>query len=474
MPESYDVIIIGGGTAGLVTASGCARLGRKVALIEREKLGGECLWTGCVPTKALVATARLLHQMRHAGAYGIERVDAAADPQRIMASMRAQIGAIEHHDSPEKFRGLGVDVITGNARLAGGGIVDVEGRRLSAKDIVLAAGSRTAVPPIGGLAEHGFLDHATFLARDTFPRSVVILGGGAIGVEFAQLFRRFGSDVTIVDHSSDIIKREDADVVAAVRRLFRDEGIGIRTGWSAKSVARDGAQKVVRIENEIGETAELRADEIFVASGRRGNVEDLGLETAGVETRRGYVVVDKYLQTTAPRVWACGDIHGGMQFTHVAAHEAVALVRNILFPGRSPVSYDNIPWGLYIDPEVAHVGLTEAEARAKFGEVKTYRVEMADVDRAVVDRTPGGFLKIVCDPKGRIAGAHAFCAGATTLLETVVLARRKKMTVAQLAGLVTPYPSLADALGRAASMHYQELAKGWVGALGRRLARWSQ
>jgi pyruvate/2-oxoglutarate dehydrogenase complex dihydrolipoamide dehydrogenase (E3) component len=474
MPENFDVVVIGGGTAGLVTASGCARLGRKVALIEREKLGGDCLWTGCVPTKALVATARLIHQMSHADAYGLEPQTARVTPKAIMDSMRAQRHAIEHHDDPEKFRALGVDVIFGNAKLVSRSDVDVDGRRLTAKDIVIATGTRTAVPPIDGLNEHGFLDHASFLNQDAFPASLIILGGGAIGIEFAQMFRRFGSEVTVVEMADDIVNKEDADVIARVRKMLTDEGIVIRTGWSAKSVRVDGGRKAVRIENKIGETMELRADEIFVASGRRANTENLGLETIGVKTDRGFVAIDKYLQTSVPRIWACGDVHGGMQFTHVAAFEAVKLVRNMLFPGRAAVTYDDIPWGLYTDPEVGHIGMTEAEAVKKHDGVRIYSVEMMDVDRAVVDRTTAGFLKLVCDKRGRILGAHALCANATTLIETLVLARKKKMTVAQLASLVSPYPSLADALQKAASLYYQGVAKGWLGSVGKWIAKRSQ
>jgi pyruvate/2-oxoglutarate dehydrogenase complex dihydrolipoamide dehydrogenase (E3) component len=476
MPESFDVVIIGGGTAGLVTASGCARLGRKVALIERERLGGDCLWTGCVPTKALVASARLAHQMRHADAYGLELQSVRVTPKSVMDSMRAQRHAIEHHDDPVKFRALGIDVIFGKAKLISRKGVEVDGRQLIAKDIVIATGTRTAVPPVEGLAENGFLDHVSFLNQDSFPASLLILGGGYIGIEFSQMFRRFGSDVVVVQRPDEIITKEDADVIARLRRILGDEGIDIRTGWDATSVRRDADKKVVRIENKLGETKELRVDEIFVASGRRANTENLGLEDAGIKTNRGFVVVDKYLQTSVPRIWACGDVHGGMQFTHVAAFEAVKLVRNMLFPGRSPVSYDNIPWGLYTDPEVGHIGMTESEATTALSaeNVRCYSVEMSEVDRAVVDRTTGGFVKLVCDKRGRILGAHALCANASTLIETLVLARQKKMTVAQLAGLVSPYPSLADALGKAASMYYQDVAKGWLGKLGKKIAKWSQ
>jgi len=476
MLDSLDVIIIGGGTAGLVTASGCARLGRKVALIEREALGGDCLWTGCVPTKSLVASAKLIHQMRHADAFGVEPHDPRINPRSIMDSMREQIARIEHHDDPQKFRQLGIDVIRGTAKLVSRDTVEVNGRRLEAKDIVLATGSRTSVPPIEGLEEAGYLDHRSFLEQNDFPRSILILGGGYIGIEFAQMFLRFGSEVTVVEMLDDIINKEDPAIISRVRSMLADEGITIRTGWAVKAVRVENGKKVARIENKAGQTAEVKADAIFVASGRRGNIEGLGLEEAGVKTHRSFVVANKYLQTSVPRIWACGDIHGGLQFTHVAAYEAVKLVRNMLFPGKSAVTYEHIPWALYTDPEVGHIGMTEPEARAALGEanVRTYEAEMGEVDRAVVDRTPRGLIKIVCDTKGRILGAHAFCSNASTVIEEVVLARTKGVKIGELAQLVSPYPSLADAIQKAASRYYQNLGSSWIGALGKRIAAWTQ
>jgi pyruvate/2-oxoglutarate dehydrogenase complex dihydrolipoamide dehydrogenase (E3) component len=470
MGNQFDVIVIGGGTAGLVTASGCARLGRKVALIEKAKLGGDCLWTGCVPTKALVASAKLAHQMRNAKAFGLEAVEPRISPRAVMKSMREARHAIEHHDAPEKFRRLGIDVIEGEAKLVSKDTVEVAGRTLTAKDIVIATGSRTAVPPIDGLAEAGYLDHASFLDRDGFPHSILILGGGPIGIEFAQILRRFGCEVTVVEAGDEIVNKEDHEVIALIRKTLTDEGITIRTKSKVTGVRAANGKKIVRVGED-----EIEADEIFVASGRRGNTENLGLEALGMKMNRSYIAVDAYLQTSVPRVWAAGDVHGGMQFTHVAAYEAVKLVRNMLFPGRSRVDYDDIPWGLYTDPEVGHIGMTENEAREKFGDaVQIYRVDMADVDRAVVDRKTLGFLKLVCDAKGHLLGAHAVCSNATTLIEEIVLARRKKMKIGELAQLVSPYPSLADAVGKSGSLYYQEVAASWLGGIGRRIAKWSQ
>lgn len=471
MAETFDVVIIGGGTAGLVTASGCARLGRKVALIEREALGGDCLWTGCVPTKALVASAKLAHQMRHADAWGLEPVAPHITPRSVMASMRERRHSISHHDDPEKFRRLGIDVIEGKARLVARNAVEVNGRTLQAKDIVIATGARTAIPPIDGLAQSGFLDHASFLDQDEFPSSVLVLGGGPIGIEFAQIFARFGSRVTVVEMLDEILTREDPDIITRVREILAGEKIELLTGWAVQSVSSG----TVRIENRLGESREIAVDRIFVASGRRGNTDGLGLEEAGVRVEKSWIVTDRFLQTSVPRIWACGDVHGGMQFTHAAAWEAVKLVRNMLFPGKSAVDYTHVPWALFTDPEVGHVGLTETEARERHGDdVRIYRVEMADVDRAVVDRASAGLIKLVCDAQGRILGAHVLCANASTVIEEIVLARRKGMKVGDLAQRISAYPSLADGVQKAAALYYQDIAKGWLGAVGKLLAALSQ
>ncbi len=477
MKERYDVVVVGGGTGGLVTASGCARLGRSVALVEKARLGGDCLWTGCVPTKALVATAKLIEQAAHADRYGLEPHRFDVSPRRIMESMRAARATVQKNDDPARFRALGIDVFEETeARLLSGHEVAIDGRTIHAKDIVIATGSRTSLPPVAGLAETGFLDHASFLAQDEIPKSVIILGGGYIGIEFAQMFRRFGSNVTVVEMADEIIAREDADVIGYIRGLLEDEGIDIRTGWAAKAARRDGSRKVLTIESKSGEREDVPADEIFVASGRRGNTEGLGLDAAGVKMNRSYVAVDEYLRTNVPSIWVCGDVHGGMQFTHVAAYEATKIVRNMLFPGMSRVDYNDVPWALYTDPEVGHIGMTEAEAVSARGRenVRAYTVQMNDVDRAVIDRTPRGLLKIVADRKGRILGAHVVSANASALVEELVLARKHGVRVGQLAQLISPYPSLADAVQKTAARYYEDLGASWIGAIARWIAAWAQ
>ena len=475
MSDTFDVIVIGGGTAGLVTASGCARLGRRVALVERHALGGDCLWTGCVPTKALVASAKLAHRMRHANAFGIAATEPQIDPRAVMESMRAIRREIARHDAPERFRRLGIEVIEGSARFVRRDAIAVGGREITGKDIVIATGSRTSIPPVDGLHETGFLDHASFLDRDDFPRSVVILGGGSIGIEFAQILSRFGSAVTVIETADEIVGREDETVIARLKAILTAEGIAIHTSCCAESARREGGKKIVRTRNADGTTSEFAADEIFIGCGRRGNTDGLGLEELGMKMDGSYVAVNPFLETSVARIWACGDVHGGLQFTHAAAFEAVRLVRNMLFPGKSKISYEHIPWTLFTDPEAAHIGMTEREAREAFGDdVRVHAAEMADIDRAVVDREASGFVKLVSDRKGRIHGAHVLGANASTLIEVIVLARKRGAKVGDLAQLVSSYPSLADAIQKAATGYYEGLSSGWLGLIGKRLASWTQ
>lgn len=476
MTDEFDVVVIGGGTAGLVTASGCARLGRRTALVSREPLGGDCLWTGCVPTKSLVATSRLIHQMQMADELGLEPRAPEIESKRIMDSMRKARARIEPHDDPRKFRDLGIEVIFGHARFESAHRVRVDdGPTLEAGNVVLATGARTFVPPIPGLEETGYLDHRSFLEQDSFPRRWLIMGGGAIGIEFAQIFRRFGSEVTVVEIAGDILVREDRDVIERVRSVLEREGIRLRTGWKVTAVEGREGTKRVTVEESGGATESIEVDEVFVASGRRGNHEEMNLERIGVRVERNHVVVDEYLRTTASGVWAVGDIKGPPQFTHVAAYEAVKLVRNMLFPGRSRVDYEHIPWGVFTDPEVAHIGLTEDEAVEKHGRdrVRVYSVEMEDVDRAVAERETTGFLKVILDRTGRILGAHAVATHATTLIQELVVARQHGLKITDVAGVTSAYPSLSDAVRKIGTQYYQDLAGGWLGSLARKVASWS-
>lgn len=463
----YDLIAIGGGTAGLVSAAGAAYLGVKPAIIERVALGGDCLWTGCVPSKALIASARLAHAMREAESLGLT----AAAPKHafgeVMDRMRRARGVVEHHDDPERFRAMGVDVHFGAARFLSANEVDVEGvGRFRSKRFVIATGARTAVPPIPGLEEVGFLDHHSLFEADHLPDSVAVLGGGPIGLEMAQVMSRLGAKVTVFEMADRILPKEDPDIANALLEILRSEGIDIRLGSGVSSVRGAEAGKVLTTVD--GE--DFTADEILVATGRRAATEGLDLERAGVRTDRGAVVVDGTLRTTARGIWAAGDVTGGLQFTHVADYMAKTVLRNALLPGASSVDYGDVPWVTYTDPEVAHIGLTQAESEARGGTTYTYGLD--DLDRAIVDGVAQGIVKISADNRGRILGATILGAHAGELLMPLVLAKRHGITLAKITDTIFPYPTMVEGVKRAAAEYQKRRLEGTGGRVLKKVISW--
>ncbi|PWB46074.1 MAG: pyridine nucleotide-disulfide oxidoreductase [Candidatus Methylomirabilota bacterium] len=453
--DTFDLAVIGGGTAGLVTSAGAASLGAKVALIERDRLGGECLHTGCVPSKALIRSAKVLHLMRRAADFGLNPPEVSFDFVKVMDRMRQVQAQVGKHDSPERFKGLGVTLFSDQASFLSPTELKVGGEPIAAKKVVIATGSRTAVPPIEGLAEVGFLDHVGALTLSHLPRSVVILGAGPIGIEFAQLFARFGVRVTVLEVVGQILPREDQEVAQALEAILRAEGIDIHTCTKAFRVEQSGTEKLVHGEC-TGASVTFRAEEIFLATGRRPNVEELNLEAAGVSYNSKGIMVDETLRTRARNIWACGDITGKLLFTHVAEYQARLVVRNALFPFKSRADYSAVPWCTFTDPEVARVGLTEAEAREQFGNVKVYRYRFGDLDRALCDGEAMGLTKLVCTPKGKIVGAHILGPQAGDLIQEVILAMRKGLPVGALAQTIHAYPTLVEGVRRAADQYYRE------------------
>ncbi len=453
--DTFDLAVIGGGTAGLVTAAGAASLGAKVALIERDRLGGECLYTGCVPSKALIRSAKVLHLMRRAADFGLNPPEVSFDFAKVMDRMRQVQAQVGKHDSPERFKELGVNLFSDAAAFLSPTELQVGEKRIQAKKVVIATGSRTAVLPIEGLEETGFLDHVSVLTLSRLPRSVVILGGGPIGIEFAQILARFGVRVTVLEVVGQILPREDQEIAQALEAILRVEGIDIHTCTKAFRIEKDGAEKIVHGEC-TGAAMTFRAEEIFLATGRRPNLEGLNLEAARVKYNGKGVVVDDTLRTTARNIWACGDITGKLLFTHVAEYQARLVVRNALFPLASKADYSAVPWCTFTDPEVARVGLTEAEARERFGNVKVYRYNFWDLDRALCDGEAVGLTKLVCTPKGKIVGAHILGPQAGDLIQEVVLAMRKGLPVGALSQTIHAYPTLAEAVRRTADQYYRE------------------
>ncbi|HEX2091827.1 MAG TPA: FAD-dependent oxidoreductase [Longimicrobiaceae bacterium] len=461
--ERFDLAVIGGGTAGLVTSAVSAGIGARTALIERHRLGGECLWTGCVPSKALIRSAAVRAALRRAGEFGIRAGEGEADFGEVMARVRRIIAAIEPHDSPERFRGLGVEVVGGHAHFVSPEEVEVDGRRVRSRRWVVATGSRTAVPPVPGLEEAGFETHETVWTLERLPASLLVLGAGPVGVEIGQAFARLGSRVTVVDTGTQPLKREDPEVAELLRRALEREGVRFRLGTRALAVRREGGARVVELEGAGGSREEVRAETVFVATGRRPNVEGMGLEALGVETAPGGIRVDERLRTSVGNVWAAGDVVGPYRFTHVADYHGRLVAPNALFPVGRRVDYRVVPWCTFTEPEVARVGLTETEARERWGErAGVYRYPHATLDRALCDGEAEGLTKLVTDPRGRLVGAHIVGARAGESIHEATLAVRHRLRLSDLSGMIHVYPTYTESIRRGADAYLRAKLSGGV------------
>ena len=453
----YDLVVIGGGTAGLVAAAGGASLGAKVALVEKNKLGGECLYYGCVPTKALVKSAKVASLMRRAPEFGIAEVGVEVDFPAVMRRMRAIIDKAGEADSPDRFRKLGVEVISGEAHFEDPTEIAVNGRRLQSRSVILATGSYAKPPPVEGLEETGYVDHVSVLELEKLPRSMVIIGSGPIGTEFAQMFARFGCRVTLISSSPDPLPKEDPEVSAALRKFLEEDGIKVHGGVRAESVRMENGEKVVTAKyKQTGDTFEVRGEELLVAAGRAPTVDGLNLEGVGIALGDNGVKVNEYLKTTAKNVFASGDITGKLLFTHAAEHQSRTALSNALFPIKRKVDYDAFPWTTFTDPEVARVGLTEQQAREQHDDVKVFRFPFEDLDRAICDGQAEGFVKMVTDRRGDILGGHIIGPEAGNYISEVVLAMRKGISVGELSQTVHVYPTLSESVKKAGDGYYRE------------------
>ena len=453
----YDLLVIGGGTAGLVAAAGGASLGARVALVERDKLGGECLNYGCVPTKALIRSAKIASLMRRAPEFGMGSVPVEVNFSAVMRRMRAAMEKASERDSPDRFRSMGVDVLLGEeASFVSPGEVSVGGRTLSARGVIVATGSHAKPPPVDGLREAGYLDNVSVLELEELPRSMIIIGAGPIGTEFAQMFARFGSRVELICSKQNPLPIEEPEVGAAVVRALSADGVRMHRGYRAVSARREDGEKIVVIRDDAGQETEVRGEEILVAAGRAPTVDGLGLENAGVEVGKEGLVVDDRLMTTAEGVYAAGDIVGGLRFTHAAEYMARIALQNALFPVKGKTDFSAVPWTTFTDPEVARVGLTEAEAREKHGGVEVYTHDLPDLDRAIVDGEGNGFVKIVTGRRGRILGGHVVAPDAGDVIAEVVLAMRKGLPITDLSRTVHVYPTISEGVKGAADSYYRK------------------
>ncbi|TVP42398.1 MAG: pyridine nucleotide-disulfide oxidoreductase, partial [Gemmatimonadales bacterium] len=456
---SFDrnLIVIGAGSAGLVTAYIAAAVKAGVTLIEKGEMGGDCLNTGCVPSKALIRSAHFVHDVGRHEALGIREASSSHDFGEIMARVHRVVATIAPHDSPERYEGLGVEVIKGEARITGPWSVEVGGRTLTARHLVVATGAGPAVPPIPGLDDVGYLTSDTLWQMTDHPGRLLVLGGGPIGCELAQAFQRLGADVTQLEMLPRLLRNEDEDVAAFIERRLRAEGVQVRTGWRAVRFEVSGEGKFAVAEPADGaghvgseQTLRIPFDTLLVAVGRRANTSGFGLEDVGVElTDDGRIRTDEYLQTRVPSIYAAGDCVGPYQYTHAASHQAWYAAVNALFWNpfrRFKVDYRYLPHATFTDPEVARVGLSEDEARRKGVDHEVTRYDLAGLDRAITDESAEGFVKVLTPPgKDRILGGTIVGPGAGELIAEYTLAMKHGIGLNGILGTTHTYPTLAEA-----------------------------
>ncbi|MBL0226042.1 MAG: mercuric reductase [Geobacteraceae bacterium] len=468
----YNLVVVGGGTAGLICAAGAAGLGARVALVERHLLGGDCLNYGCVPSKGLIRAARAVFDARTAAKFGLRGGENLGfDFPAAMERMRRLRAEISRHDSARRFRDeLGVDVFIGEGRFVGRDCIEIAGDRLYFKKAAVCTGARAAAPAIPGLEEAGYLTNETVFSLIDLPRRLAVIGGGPIGCEMAQAFARFGSRVTMVELAPQILGREDREAAGILQDAFLREGIDLQTGAKILAVGRQGDDRIIRLERD-GQNSEAVVDAILVGTGRAPNLEGLGLEAAGIAYDRSGVMVSDTLQTSNPAVYAAGDICSPYKFTHTADAQARILLANALFMGRQRTSSLTVPWCTYTDPEIAHVGMYEQDAREKGIEVTTLTVPLSDVDRAVLDGETVGFARVhLKKGSDRILGATIVARHAGDMIGEFSLAITSGLGLRAIARTIHPYPTQAEVVKKLADMYnktlltplVKRLLSGWL------------
>jgi len=470
----YNLVVIGAGTAGLVCAAGAAGLGAKVALVERHLMGGDCLNVGCVPSKAMIRAARSAAAVRDAGEFGVQIPDGVdVDFGQAMERMRRLRASIAPHDSARRFSGLGIDVFIGDGRFVDGRTVEVAGERLTFKKAVIATGARAAAPPIEGLGEISYLTNETVFSLTELPRRLAVIGAGPIGCEMAQSFARFGSEVLLVETAHGILPREDADASSIVFESMQKDGVKLLCCAKELKLAKANGGKVRLTVESHGKAYDEVVDQLLVAVGRAPNVENLGLDAAGVAFTQKGVQVNDQLQTTRPNIYAAGDICSPYQFTHAADFMARIVIRNALFFGRSKAGALTIPWCTYTEPEIAHVGLYEKQAQEQGMEVETFTRELAEVDRAILEGRTNGLVRVhVRKGTDKILGATIVAANAGDMISEITLAMTHKLGLKHIADTIHPYPTQAEAIRQVADAYNRTRLTPFAKSLFSRLMAW--
>lgn len=474
--DYYNLVVIGAGTAGLVTAAAAAGMGARVALVEKHLLGGDCLNFGCIPSKALIRSADAMADVQQAQRFGVRTASQKSDVDfgAVMERMRLIRAKISRHDSAHRFQSLGVDVFLGEGRFSGSHTLEVAGQTVRFKKAVIATGTRAFVPSIPGLTEAGFLTNETIFSLPERPARIAVIGGGPIGCELAQAFRRLGSEVILFHNTAHILNREDADAAELVQQAFLHENISLILNTTITAVFTKDGKKVLHYKRPSGE-GEVAVDEILVATGRVPNVEGLNLEAVGVacDQRKG-IIVNDYLQTTNPRIYAAGDICMEYKFTHTADAAARIVIRNALFFGKAKLSDLVVPWCTYTDPEIAHVGIYEHEAEQRGIAIDTFTVHMKEVDRAITDGEENGFVKVhVKKGSDQILGATIVARHAGDIISEITLAIVAKAGLKTLATVIHPYPTHAEAIKKVADAYNRTRLSDTIKGLTTKIIEWT-
>ncbi len=463
--DDFDLVIVGAGSGGLTAAGFAAQLGARVALVEKNKVGGDCTWTGCVPSKALLKAAKVAHEVRTASRFGISADVPVVDMGQVRAYVRQAIQKVYSFESPEDLSKRGIETIEGAGRFVDAASLQVGPRLIRAKAFLLTTGARPRLPPIAGLSDVPYVTYEQIFDNDRLPRSMIVVGAGPIGMEMAQAYQRLGAQVTVVAES--LLPKDEQEVRETMQRVFDREGMRFLWG-RAKSVRRSERGIVVETGAE-----EAKGDLLLVASGRAPTVAGLDLEKAGVAYSEKGIPVDDRLRTNVEHIYAAGDVVGGPQFTHFAGWQAFQAARNALLPGHSSGFTELVPWVTFTDPEVAHVGLTEEQARAKFADnVRVCRWDMSKTDRAICEDDRDGFMKVVIKKDGTLVGATVVHARAGETIAEFVVAMKHHMKIADLAGAIHPYPTYSTAVQQlAAELAIEGLLSGASGTIVRGLSK---
>lgn len=470
--KKYDLIVIGAGAGGLTVASGAAMFGAKVALIEKDRLGGDCLWYGCVPSKAFIESSKIVHYGKRSSEMGLS-VSGDIQIDKIIDRVNKSIGIIEEHDSTQRFEELGVEVYIGKGSFKNKNEVMINDKTvIYGKRIIISTGSSPRIPE--NFIKEGikFYTNETIFKLTEKPNSLLIVGCGPIGLELAQSFNRVGTKVHIIQRGSQILKKEDRDIAEKIVSILSSEGVNIYTETAIKDMEEDDDGINVTLKKKDTEI-HISVNSILVAAGRQNNIDGLILKNAGVEANERYIPVNHYLQTNVKNIYAIGDVNGKFPFTHVAGYEGKIAVSNALLGLKRKVNYSNVPWVTYTDPEIFHIGLTEKEAVNKFGEnINIYKLNLNEVDRFITDRGEDGLIKIITDRKGNILGAHAIGKGAGDWMQEVVFAKTFKHKIGDLSIPIYPYPIHAEAIAKVSGLYWRDRLKGKSSKLIEKYIKW--